>query len=104
MLTNGDLSVTLVTMSDGLIEELIRIQKERDWSDQDMAEHLGVSRPMWSMVKAGDRHPGRKFLRGVKRGFPYLDMNLFFSERGHDSERQVPISNQSGGEASNAAA
>jgi transcriptional regulator with XRE-family HTH domain len=80
-LTNGDRSVTLVTMSDGLIAELVRIQRERDWSDREMAEHLGVSRSMWSLVKAGLRQPGAKFLRAVKRAFPYLDMNLFFSSR-----------------------
>lgn len=53
-----------------LIEQLAQRQEERKLSDEAFAARLAISRPYWSLVRAGKRQPGPRFFRGVLREFP----------------------------------
>lgn len=55
-----------------LIEKLSSLQAAQSLSDSRFAAELGVSRAMWSKVRAGKKRPGRRFLSGVVRRYPSL--------------------------------
>lgn len=66
-----------------LIGKLAKIQKEQCLSDEQVANRLGVKRPMWTMLRNGKLQPGRKTLTGIMRGFPELTTDvLFFLQSG----------------------
>lgn len=72
-----------------LMSELERIRASHGWTDAEMAEHLGVSRAMYTMVRSGRRRPGRRFLTAVKKSFEWLDLNFYFASESRDSDRPV---------------
>lgn len=67
-------SLTYVTIAimidDPLVTEVDR-RRRRGQSDEAFAQqYLGVSGPMWSMVKQGKRRMGMKMLRSIKASWP----------------------------------
>jgi len=56
----------------GLIARLEDIQQAHGWTDQEMADRLGIHRTFWTLTRSGQRRPGTKFLRGVISAFPEL--------------------------------
>lgn len=54
------------------MQALVAIQEGHGWTDARMAAELGVSQPMWSLVRSHKRRPGGKLLGGVERRFPDL--------------------------------
>lgn len=55
-----------------LMDTLVAKQAELGLSDTDFAAKLGISRPLWSMIRDGKRKPGQKVVAGVMRAFPRL--------------------------------
>ena len=60
-----------------LVRMLRGAQRDEKLSNHAMALRLGVSASMLSMVYAGRRCPGRKFLSGVLRVFPQLYSEVY---------------------------
>jgi transcriptional regulator with XRE-family HTH domain len=71
-----------------LVRVLRGLQRNEQLTLEDMAQHLGISTSMLSMVYKGYRNPGAKFLRGVVRAYPHLrnEVHLFLLRDMHDSE------------------
>jgi transcriptional regulator with XRE-family HTH domain len=67
-----------------LKEILMQRQESLGLNESEFAEHLGISRSMWWLVKSGQRNPGGKFLRAVMRNLPEcrLDVMNYMSEKG----------------------
>ena len=65
-----------------LVESLRRRQAEQGWNDSRMAAEMGVSRSLWSQVRAGKKHIGTRFAGGIIRRFPTLqdDVALFLRQ------------------------
>ena len=65
------------------IHELRNRQLAENMPDAEFAALLGVSVSMWRAVRYGAKHPGRKFLTGVARAFPDVDLRsaLLFARR-----------------------
>lgn len=76
-------------MSKTLIRELVRIQRERDWSDREMAEAMGISRSMWSHVKSGRRAMGPQVLVGIVKAFPWIDIKFYLAQEADNSTQDV---------------
>ena len=56
-----------------LVTKLTERQAELNLSNADFARLLGISRPLWTSVKSGQRKVGVQLLRGVARAFPDLN-------------------------------
>ena len=65
-----------------LTETLKKRQQKLQLDNAAFARRLGVSRAMWSSVKADRRAPGVHLLRGVTRAFPDLDAEVLAFLRG----------------------
>lgn len=76
-------------MSKLLIRELERLQRDRDWSDREMAEALGISRSMWSHVKAGRRGMGPEVLVGIVKAFPWIDIKFYLAQQDDNSTQDM---------------
>ena len=59
-----------------LITHLQKLQQEMQASDSKFARLLGVSRPLWSMIRRGQRPVYMALLRGVVRSFPEMDKEV----------------------------
>lgn len=68
-----------------LRDELIRIQRERDLTDREMAALIGISPAMWTQVRNGNRRPGRKTMLAVKRAFPALSLDFLLASEADNS-------------------
>jgi imidazoleglycerol-phosphate dehydratase len=53
--------------TDQLVEKIIRYQKTRDFSDQQMAEKIGCSRPLYQRTRTGRIPVGGTFLKGAMK-------------------------------------
>lgn len=58
---------------DSLIKQRIKI----NFTQQEMANKLGVSHSYYSKLENGNKTPSYNFLVKVKKEFPELDMNIF---------------------------
>jgi len=65
-----------------LVELLIKKQEEMNLSETEFANKLGMSRPMWYLVKSGNRQPGKKFLKATMKAFPELQLDVMNCMRG----------------------
>ena len=70
-----------MTNSDGLIHAIEQKQEIDGLNLGEMAEKLRIAQSYLSMVYAGHRVPGRKFLAGVLKAYPELadEVALFLS-------------------------
>jgi len=59
-----------------IIEKLKAKQKELGISDIAFAKQIGISRPLWALVKTGKRGPGMKFIKAVMSTFPELSLDV----------------------------
>jgi transcriptional regulator with XRE-family HTH domain len=57
-----------------LIGKLKAKQQELGMTDPAFADRLGISRPLWTIVKNGQHEPGGKFLKAVMVTFPDLQL------------------------------
>lgn len=55
-----------------IMKRVIELQTAEGYSDSDYAKLLGVSKAMWSLIKAGKVEPGAKMLGGVWKRYPAL--------------------------------
>lgn len=55
-----------------LVRRLVQIQTDRGLTNAEFAKMLGVNRAMWSMVRSGNREPGKKVIEGAFRLWPEL--------------------------------
>ncbi len=53
--------------ADGIIEKIVRFQKERGYSDQQMADKIGCSRPLYQRTRTGRVNAGGTFLNGAMK-------------------------------------
>lgn len=60
------------TATDNLIASLAGVQQTMGYSDEEFAELLGISRPLWIMTRSGQMPVGMKLLAGTTRRFPGL--------------------------------
>jgi hypothetical protein len=65
-----------------LVEALERKQKELGLTQVGMAQRLGVSEAMWSLVRRGLRNPGRGFIQAVLQQCPELSSEALIFLRG----------------------
>jgi transcriptional regulator with XRE-family HTH domain len=62
-----------------LVAALGKLQKENGWTDEYVASRLGVTRPLWSLVRRGLKPMRYKVLTGILTGFgPELASDAFF--------------------------
>ena len=54
-----------------------RISKE--FTANEMAVKLGISKSLYEKIEYNDRKPSRNFLERFKKAFPDFDMNIFFT-------------------------
>ncbi len=73
----------------GLLEKLIDRQRSAGLSDRDMATRLGVSSPMWTMVRMGKANMGVRMLGGVVRSYPDLIPEVVFFLRGDRDKSHI---------------
>jgi predicted transcriptional regulator len=74
-------------LTENIIEKLKTRQKELGLSDDGFAKHIGISRPLWALVKVGTRQPGMKFTKAVIRAFPDLEFDMWNYIRSRNSEK-----------------
>ena len=67
-------TLTIVGMTDLLVEALGKRQAEQGLSQVEMAKRLNISETYLALVRGGKRKPGVKFLRGVVGAFPDLQL------------------------------
>jgi hypothetical protein len=70
IMTGASIISTMRTQPDAVVMRLVELQGAR--SDQAMADLLGMSRPHWWRVKAGDRSLSRPALLKAVRAFPEI--------------------------------
>lgn len=65
----GEMEVTLR-------EKLMAYQKERQWSDLEMADFLKIERETWRQIRTNDRRMSGNVLRAVSKALPefYADV------------------------------
>lgn len=57
-----------------LIEALIKVRDQYNFSDSQLSRELRIDKSTWSCIKNGKRKLGLKFLRSVIRTFPELSI------------------------------
>lgn len=60
-----------------MIEQLKAKQAKEGLNDTEFAKRIGISQPMWSLMKVGKRQMGRKAILGVLKVYP--EMAIFLS-------------------------
>ncbi|MED5040681.1 helix-turn-helix transcriptional regulator [Geobacillus stearothermophilus] len=65
------------------IEKLEQLQKQRNWSDTELAKRIGVSRSrLWRAKLPKDHpyycYPGETFIAGVLKAFPEVSFEEIF--------------------------
>lgn len=59
-----------------LVTTLSRRQRADAQTDAQFAARLGLSRPMWGMLRRGKTRPGRKSLERIVRAFPEYQVQV----------------------------
>lgn len=60
--------------------EMIRAVRIRNnLTKNEMAKLLGFSESYYEKIEKGERKPSREFLYQLKKNFPKIDMNIFFT-------------------------
>lgn len=59
---------------DKVVEAVVKKQRELGLTETDMSKKLGISRPMWYLLKHGVRKPEKDFLGAVSFLFPDLQI------------------------------
>ena len=57
-------------------ERLLAIQTREGWSDREMAERLGCSRPLWTLIRNGKNEMSADLLMKAAGAFPELSADL----------------------------
>lgn len=61
-------------------QDLIAIIEERKrslgWTDEKLAQALGISRPLWSQIRSGKRRVTLYVVRGILHVFPDLESQI----------------------------
>lgn len=57
-------------------ERLLAIQSENGWNDREMAERLGCSRPLWSLIRQGKTEVSADLAVRAAGAFPELSVDL----------------------------
>ena len=73
-----------------LIDKLVETQRAMHLTDERFAAELRVSRSYWSMLRSGDRRPGRKFIGAITRRFPHMAADALLDAR-DDPSFLVPL-------------
>jgi len=60
-----------------LIERLKQEQAQKELTEAQFAQRLGVSRALWFLIKRGERKPSLRLLSAVAREFPELQLLVF---------------------------
>ena len=58
---------------DALVTEMIAIQQKHGLTDRAFAKRLAISHSYWTMLRLGNRKPGRKFLVGILKAFSFYE-------------------------------
>lgn len=70
-------------------ERLVQIQRDNDWSDREMAERLGCSRPLWNLIRRGKAEISGDLAVRAVGAFPELTVDLLGMAQ--DSAKTVAI-------------
>lgn len=62
-------------------DALLAIQAREGWNDREMAEHLGCSRPLWSLIRAGKSELSSDLAVRAVGAFPELSSELLLLAR-----------------------
>ncbi len=68
------------------MEILRKIREELNLTMDELAERLGMSTSMYEKIEYGYRAPSRKFVAKMKKVFPYIDTNIFFTNEVHKNK------------------
>lgn len=61
------------------MEELRKMKKILGLTTREMAKELNVSYSLLSKLLIGYRQPSKQFLEKVKKQYPNIDINIFFT-------------------------
>ena len=64
---------------DKLVEALIKKQEELKLTESAFSRRVGMSRPMWYMIKNGRRKPGLDILKKIIAEFPEMQLLVYQS-------------------------
>jgi hypothetical protein len=59
---------------DLIVQKLIEVQRALQLSDQKFSEKIGISRPMWQIIRTGKRGIGGRTLIQIFKAFPPLQV------------------------------
>lgn len=60
------------------MNELRGLREQKNLTQSKMAEILGFTKSHYVKIELGNRNPGFKFLKELKKRFPEIDMNEIF--------------------------
>jgi len=80
-----------------LVQALEREQIAHGWSDQQMAEHLRISRTLWSLTRRNERHVGGRLIKGAVEAFPLLGPQALIFLQSKVTPRTVVAAHSNGG-------
>lgn len=67
-------------------KKLIAFRESENFSPEEMAKEIKVSKSMYYKIEQGTRNPSYNFIVKIKKRFPYIDANIFVSEEVKDNE------------------
>ena len=70
-----------------LIDKVTRIQNDRQLTDRELGELLGVHRSTWAKIKSGTRKPGMKFLRAVNEKLMTVEISDIIALDAHQTHQ-----------------
>jgi hypothetical protein len=59
-----------------IVSSLRDIQRAAHESDEQFAARLSIARTTWTLVRSGQRRPGRRVLGGARAAFPQLERQI----------------------------
>jgi len=74
-------------LTDLITQKLKAKQRELGLADKAFAEKIGISRPLWALIKSGKREPKLKIVKGVVRVFPEFTVDIMAWLREQDRGR-----------------
>ena len=60
------------------MSNLKKIRTDRNYTIEQFAEILGVSKSLIEKIESGHKKTSRNFLERLKNKFPEIDINIFF--------------------------